>query len=81
MSKKSWLCRNELDEGGQYVFCPLAPKPTKTERGFWRQRDRASFSRHVALCDGDFEREFPNLKLKPGASPRRVEFTGRFCDE
>lgn len=77
MSKKSWLCR---DTDGWYKVCPLAKRPS-FGGWIWEQCDHNGIDKANGICARDFEREFPNLKLKPGEGPRRVEFTGRFCDE
>lgn len=77
MSKKSWLCR-DMDKF--YIVCPLAKRPV-FEIGAWRQHNQRDTDITIPICPRRFEREFPNLKLKPGEGPRRVEFTGEFCDE
>ena len=85
---KVWLCRNS-GKNAEYVFSPLGnvlPR-IKSEHSvcgrlfWWRQDDKDGLDRSVGMCAKDFQRLFPQLKLKPGEGPRKVDVTAKFTEE
>lgn len=85
---KIWVAREKRKVGrqsytiGPFITRPLFKKPMTLGDVLWRQPTHKYWDgAEINLDASQFQRVFPNIRLKPGEGPIRVELTARVCEK